>query len=152
MRKTYQTVRDILDHIRRIHEEAAGHCAAAQRGADDRLRLLAELFQDGQARLSRQVREVEAGGPGELLDTWVQFVPVEGVDKALRALRGEAGKHPDATFANCLALHEQLIGALRHLAETVPAPESREMLQHLADMEEQAMHQLGLADTMRGDG
>ncbi len=152
MRMSYQRIRDILSDLRRVHEEAAACCDAVDDAPDERLRLLAGFFRDGEARLAARLKKAEETGRAEVLDTWVQFVPTGGVDKALQELRAATEEGPDPTFANCLTLHEQTVKALRHLAEMVPAEEAREMLQHLADMEEQAIRELSLADTMREDG
>lgn len=152
MRMSYQRIRDILSDLRRVHEEAAACCGAADGASDERLRLLAEFFRNGEARLVAHLKKAEEGARAEVLDTWVQFVPIGGVDKALQELRAATEEGPDPTFASCLTLHEQTVGALRHLSEMVPTEEAREMLQHLANMEEQALRELGLADSMRQDG
>ena len=152
MRMTYQRIRDILDDIRRAHEEAATCCATAADTPDERLRLLAGLFREGEERLATRLKRAEEDSQAETLDTWVQFVPIGGVDKALHGLRAAGEEGPDRTLENCLALHEQIAKTLRHLAEIVPAEEARDMLQHLANMEEQAIRDLSLADTMREDG
>lgn len=152
MRMSYQRIRDILSDLRRVHEEAAACCGAEDGVSDERLRLLAEFFRDGEARLAARLKKAEEGARAEVLDTWVQFVPTGGVDKALQELRAATEDGPDPTLASCLTLHGQIAEMLRHLAEMVPAEEAREMLQHLADMEEQAIRELSLANTMREDG
>ncbi len=152
MRMSYQQIRAILNDLRRVHEEAAACCGAADGASDERLRLLREFFRDGEARLAARLKKAVEGAPVEVLDTWVQFVPTGGVDKALHDLRAATADGLAPTFAGCLALHEQMVKALRHLSEIVPAEEASDMLQHLADMEEQAIRELSLADTMREDG
>lgn len=156
---TYQQIHEILDDFRRVHDEAAACCAAVDDASDERLRLLAELFRDGEQRLAMRLKQTQEGAPAEentraaaSLERWVQFVPTGGVDKALRKLRTATEEGSEATFVACMALHEQLVKALQHLAEIVPAGEAHDLLQHLANMEEQAMRDLGLADTMREDG
>ncbi len=155
---TYQQIHEILNDFRRVHDEAAACCAAVDDVSDERLRLLAGLFRDGEARLAMRLKQTQEGVPAEKstrtasLERWVQFVPTGGVDKALRNLRAATEEGPDPTFVACMALHEQLVKALQHLAEIVPAGEAHDLLQHLANMEEQAMRDLGLADTMRADG
>jgi hypothetical protein len=159
MAMTYQQVHEILNDIRRVHEEAAACCAAVDDASDERLRLLAGLFRDGEAQLAMRLKQSQEGVPVEedtraaaSLERWVQFVPTGGVDKALRNLRAATDEGSEATFVACMALHEQMVKALRHLAEIVPAGEAHDLFQHLANMEEQAMRDLGLADTMRKDG
>lgn len=149
---TYQQVREILNDIRRVHEEAAACCAAADDASDERLRLMAGLFRDGEARLAMRLKQAEEGASDEILETWVQFVPTGGVDKALHDLRAATAEGLDPMFAGCMALHEQVVKALRHLSEIVPAEEAHDLFQHLAGMAEQANRELSLADTMREDG
>jgi hypothetical protein len=155
---TYQQVHEILNDIRRVHEEAAACCAAVDDESDERLRLLAGLFRDGEALLATRVKQAQeggrAGGSARVggLETWVQFVPTDGVDRALHDLRTATKEGSEPTFVGCMALHEQMVQALRHLSEIVSAGETSDLLQHLANMEEQAMRELGLADTMREDG
>lgn len=149
---TYQQVREILKRIRRVHEEAAAHCAQTGDTDDERLRLLAEFMRSGEERLGKQIAAVEEGAQAEVLETWVQFVPTGDVEKALRALRESDAEGADATFGSCLQLQAQIVAAFRHLAEILPSPEAQETLRHMADMEERAIHEWGLADTTREDG
>ena len=155
---TYQQVHEILNDIRRVHEEAAACCAAVDDASDERLRLLAGLFRDGEAQLAMRLKQAQEGvragedARTDVLGTWVQFVPTGGVDKALHDLRTATTEGPNPTFAACMVLHEQMVKALRHLSEIVPAGEAHDLFQHLANMEEQAIRELGLADTMREDG
>ena len=149
---TYQQVREILKHIRRVHEEAAAHCAETGDTDDERLRLLAEFMRSGEERLSNQIATIEEGAQADILETWVQFVPTGGVEKALQALRASDSEDGGATVANCLALQKQIAASFRHLAEILPSPEAQDTLRHLADMEERAIHEWGLADTTREDG
>jgi hypothetical protein len=88
---TYQQIHEILNDLRRVHEEAAACCAAVDDASDERLRLLAGLFRDGEAQLAMRLKQTQEGVPVEestraaaSLERWVQFVPTGGVDKALR--------------------------------------------------------------------
>jgi len=155
---TYKQVHEILNDLRRVHEQAAACCAAVDDASDERLRLLAGLFRDGEAQLAMRLKQAREGARAERgaravgLETWVQFVPTGGVDKAMHDLRTANTEGSEPTFVACMALHEQMVEALRHLSEIVPAGEAHDLLQHMANMEEQAMRELGLADTMREDG
>ncbi len=51
-----------------------------------------------------------------------------------------------------MRLQKQIAATFRHLAEIPPSPEAQKTLRHMADMEEQAVREWGLADTMRKDG
>jgi hypothetical protein len=116
--------------------------------SDERLRL--KQAQEGEP--------AEDGGAAEedvravVLETWVQFVPTGGVEKALRDLRTATKEGSEPTFVGCMTLHEQMVKALRHLSEIVPGGNAHDLFQDLANMEDQAMRDLGLADTMREDG
>ncbi len=159
MRETYQPIREILNYLRGVHGEAAACCAGAKdafaepNGASaERLQMLTDFFREGEVQVATHLNSGAEAAQAEVLDTWVQFVPTGDVDQALDDLHAATEEGPAPTFAACLALHKQMVKALRHLVEIVPAEEARDMLQHLADMEEQAMRELSMADTMGQDG
>lgn len=158
MRGTYQQIREILNYMRGVHGEAATCCAAANdafaepNGASaERLQMLVGFFREGEVRVATHLNQGAEEAQAKVLDTWVQFVPTGDVDQALDDLRAATEEGLAPTFAGCLALHKQMVTALRHVAETVPGKEARDMLQQLADMEEQAMRELSMADRMGQD-
>jgi hypothetical protein len=139
------------DDIRRVHYEAAEVCTDAADGPDARLSLLADFFRQGEEALGDHLKSFERDEPTGVLDTWLQYVPTAGVDDALAALHVARYQGPEATVTRCLELQEEIVRLLRQLAEDLAAPTVREALRELADSEEAAVRELGLADVMQQD-
>ena len=150
--KTYQQVREILTDICRVYETAARCCARAADTPNERLRLLADFLRSGEQRLRNYVESAADSGQADILDTWVQFVPTGGVEKALRALQASSDqKSAETTVQKCLELQAEIVALLRHLSETMQVPEVSELIQRLAEREERAVHQWGVTAAMKQD-
>ncbi len=148
---TYRTIREIIDHVRTIHIEAAKQCEEADYSRDARLQLLAKLFRRQETALANTLQEYSEVGQLDVLETWIQFVPTDETHQALEALRESSGESTDATVRRCLELQEKIVDFFRQLAEFSGAPDAQEVLGNLAELEQGALKEMGMGDAWKDD-
>lgn len=148
---THQRLRETLNYIARVHFQAAECCGDSASALDERRRLLADFFRQREERLGQCLRSLQSGGQTAVLETCVQYVPTEDVDKALGALRAAGDQGASTTLKKCLRLQEEVIRLVRQLADNLNMPPVREVLHELAASEEEATKELALADVTQQD-
>lgn len=149
--RTFTQLGDLLEHLKTVHEQAAACCAQAKYATDDRLNLLVDYFRQWEQRLERALETLEREERKAFLDTWVQFAPTEDVDHALSALKHAQDQPPETLVRRCFELREQILALLDLLADRLKAPDVRDHLSKLAEIERQAVRELGIADIMWRD-
>ena len=147
----YAQLREVFHRIHRVHEEAARCCAHLADGSDRRLSLLADLFRKRERAFARRLKAFEVGAHASLLDTWVQYVPFEGVEETLADLQADQAQGSSATLKTCLELQQRIARFLRELADNLSAPKVQEFIQSLADSEESAAKDFGMAMLTEND-
>ncbi len=147
----YAQLREVFHKIHRAHRDAARCCAGLTDESDSRLALLAEIFRKRERDFARRLKAFEDSEHASLVETWIQYVPFEGVEDALTALQAESDRASSTTLEKCLELQQQLARFLRELAENRSAPQVEEFLQSLADAEENAARALGAAIVTEND-
>ncbi|MGM0487941.1 MAG: hypothetical protein ACQESR_14410 [Planctomycetota bacterium] len=148
---TFTQLGDLLEHVRNVHEQAAACCAQAKYSTDDRLNLLLDYFRHWEQRLERFLDTLERQERKAFLDTWVQFAPTEDVNHALSALTHAQDEPPETLVNRCFDLREQILALIDLLADRLKAPDVRDQLSKLAEIERKAARDLGIADIMRHD-
>lgn len=149
--RTFTQLRDLLDYLKNVHEQAAECCAQAKYSTDQRVNLIVDLFGQWEQRLERFLDTLERGQRTAFLDTWVQFAPTEDIDEALSAVKQGRDQPPEILVRRCFDLREQILALFDLLADRLKAPEVREQLSDLAEIERKATKDLGIADIMRRD-
>lgn len=80
----YQTVRELLAHVRSVHRRLRAMIQDARPHMDgERSQLLLVVVDEHEGALERAVESVEKRGLGSVLDTWLQFQPDAEIDRAL---------------------------------------------------------------------
>lgn len=146
---TFTQLRDILHHLKKVHDRAAECCLHAEHSEEEHLNLLVEYFRQWERRLERCLDSLEADQRKAFLDTWVQFAPTEDVDRALSALCDTQHESPTTVARMCFDLREQVVKLIELLADRLKGPEVRDQLLKLADVERKAARELGMADVKR---
>ena len=109
---SFTQLQNIFDEIKQIHRQAAACCAESADSSDERLNLLADFFRQWEQRLESYVDSIEGGKQKEILDTWVQFAPTEGIDNALSSLRRTECHELGVFVKQCFELQNEIIARL----------------------------------------
>jgi hypothetical protein len=142
---------DVFDEIKQIHHQAAACCGEGAHSSDERLNLLADFFREWEERLEGYVDSLEGGERKAVFDTWVQFAPTEAIDKALSSLRCTQCNETGVFVDRCFELQEEIVTVLGDLANSLDAPNVRQLVLDVAKFEQQAARRLGAAELTEYD-
>ena len=151
MKTTFTQLKDVLQRIKQIHDEASDLCTHALDVEDERSDLLVDFFGQWERRLSHCFESLPPQREKTILDTWVQYAGTEEVEAALVDVRRAQHQDPDELVAKLLELQEQILQLLSQLAETQPTPDARQILSALVEFEQKATGDLSSAIVMRRD-
>lgn len=135
LRQSYQQIKDIIQILRRVHDEMNKICktASATQG-ETRLGLLLEALAERQQHMVVFFDTSQFGADEKILETWVQFVPSEQVERHLQTMQ--------ATETTPEDIPNQVLQVQQDIAELIPVIEEEseseevgEFVQTLADRE-----------------
>jgi len=150
---TYKQIREILAYIQQIHHEAAKCCMEMSSGADERPRLMADLFRRHEETLEQHLKSFGKEQYSSILDMWMQYVPVREIEKKLKAFRSENARsaHSIETLNRCIELQQEIVECFRQMAESKEAPRAEAFLGKIHDFEESILKEMSMASTMQQD-
>ena len=148
---TYQSIREILADLKRIHVQAAECCTSAATGSNSRPALLADMFRRHNEFLARSLSQSSDRDLDRALATWVQFVPTQQVKEALESLKEVPAEDVDEVVCRAMTLQNEIITALHQLADSAKPTMARHLLSELAHLEQGQMRELGWAYTTKKD-
>lgn len=135
---TFETTRDVLDHVRAVHSEIS-QMYAAQRDESrkGRVKLLLDFMSRHEEHLSSSLSTFEENASAKVLDTWFQYAPDEAMLEDLTCFEC----HPEMNIDDLIRLAMRLDGALirfyARIAEQAQSTEIRELFTSLVELEEQ---------------
>lgn len=120
--RSYTTVREILRRVSRWHQELLENCDGDCVPPQDPLHMLVEYLCVHE-RTVKQMLDGDDGNEKEaVLNTWLQYVPAEGVEDVIR--RWQAAESPSAedVMAFVVEFDEALVEFFQSLAGQSQAP------------------------------
>ena len=150
MGMTFTQLRDVFEHVKQAHRRAAEYCKQAARPSetgqpDERLRSLADYFQQWEERLARFLDSLNDQQPDLLLETWLQFSGTDNVDQALDDLCATSIDEPRKLIDKSLVLQEQVVVLFEQLTGELDPSEQRDQMESLTEYERQAARELATA-------
>ena len=131
---SYEQVRTIVKQLADKHRQASDACHEIDLGGPtSRYDLLLEHFEAWQADVHTQMQVDDANERAEVLETWIQYIPMEPVDAALDRLRKAEG---EAKLEPLLDFHRATTDLLDTLAEQVNSEKVKAFLQNLIEAEQ----------------
>ncbi len=143
---TYQSVREILENVRRFHRRLRREVEAAEQTIGDRRSdYLLESFRRGEREMDRALAQYENEGDSAVLDTWIQYVPTEDLERFLNESPMPTGEKPEDVVEWKQEFDKALAAFYRQLADQDSAPRVQEFFESLAAMVEQRIANEGWA-------
>lgn len=130
----YDQVRTIVKQLADKHRQASAACREIDVGTPmSRYDLLLEHFEAWEADVQAQMQIDDGNERAEVMETWIQYIPMEPVDAALDRLREAEGKDK---LEHLLEFHRATTDLLDTLAEQVNSEKVKEFLQNLTEAEQ----------------
>lgn len=106
----YQTIRDLIGHIKSVHRSLRnGIQDALPHAEDDRAAMLLGVIDEHEAALERAIQAVEQRGDGAVLDTWLQFEPNVEIQRVLRRVEPDESTSSEELAARVLETENTII-------------------------------------------
>lgn len=139
----FKKTREVLDHIRRLHEEVSAHCEQVCGEAEqERIRILLSYIAERERNQARAVSEFEEETADQVLDTWFQYTTDDAALDALLAARFEPDMAPDDIMHATMSIADHLLDMYRGMLEAADTDELRQMFQDLLDHEQKEKEKL----------
>jgi rubrerythrin len=136
---TLETIKDILDWTRRLHQELAdAYRDGSETITDERARMLLNYVADHEARIAETIKHYEDDTSVRTMDTWVQdyFQHNPFFVSGMQALMATPGLKTEEVLDATVKFHQNLIGVYKDLAESAPTERMRELFENLQSLEQ----------------
>lgn len=141
---SYKQIKDILNVLQRVHAKMGTICKAAGVAmGETKVGLLLDTLAQRQQQSAEFIDASQNSAEDKVLETWIQFVPIERVEQLLHEMQANAIRAED--------LPEYVLKTQQEIAELIPTVQDepaservKEFLQSLADREyAEAKHSSG---------
>lgn len=140
---TYKTVKDIVDHARRLHEALSRQYAELEQlTTSERAQLMLGYLNRHEQRLAEALRDYEADAAHGILETWLQYAPNLDAGPLLEKIRDVDLNDVEAVVAAALAVDEYLLQVYREIEEQADIEALREVARSLQQIERNEEHLL----------
>lgn len=148
----YQTIRDLVTHVRSLHGRLRNRVRnARQRENDERARLLLEFIDEHEASLERAIESTEQRGGDTVLETWLQFEPNTEVERAMKRLEEESALSRDEMVTLVLETENALVRLYDLLRGTNSSFTVQSFFTSLLEMEDSAVRKSARVGLESGD-
>lgn len=138
-----QTVRDIITHIRSLHQQLGSlYQSMGDAAARERVKLLLYYVSRHERNLEAALGQYQQQATRAVLDTWYKTAPGEPLVDMLDPVRITADMQTDEVVKTVLAADQHLVNQFRRLAENAASEEVRDLFQKLIAIEEREEHLL----------
>ena len=139
----FKKTREVLDHIRRLHQEVSARCEQVCGEADqERIHILLNYIAERERNQARAVSEFEQETADQVLDTWFQYTADDAALDALLSSSFEPGMAPDDIMNAMMAISDHLLDMYRGMLEAADTDELRRVFQNLLDHEQKEKEKL----------
>lgn len=138
-----RTVRDIITQIRGMHRQlGALYQTMGDAAARERVKLLLYYVSRHERNLEEALSQYQQQAKKAVLDTWYKSSAGDPVADYMDPVRITPDMTTEAVVKTVLEADQRLVLQFRHLAETGPSEEVRELFQKLIAIEEREEHLL----------
>lgn len=138
----YKQIREIVKELGEKHRQASEACRRYQSMEASRSELLLEHFEAFENDVRIQMQVDDQNEREEIMETWIQYIPMEPVDTALENLRQA---EPDQCMEFLLDFHRAVTELLETLSEQVAGQKPKMFFQSLTEAEKTFARQCSTA-------
>ena len=146
----YEQVKNIVHDLARKHLAASDACRGEHgiTNANARKKLLLEHLEAFEVEVYARLEIDNEATPNEILETWIQYVPMESVDDSLKRLEYAEGADKPQRL---LDFHQSVTDLLKTISDQVESEEVSEFFESLTEIEETFSRQCAVAQTGEAD-
>ncbi len=130
----FKTVRDIIQHVGRFHDEVRQfYDKAAETSEGPRTKMLMDYLSRHNARYQKEIKELEKSDSSKVLDQWIQFPPDSLGTNELDSFTIHHEMKIEDVFKTILDFQNALIAYFEHLAQTSKYEKAVELFENMAE-------------------
>lgn len=130
--QSYQQIGEVLDMLHRVHSEAGRLCReAAAAAGHTRYGMVAQALAERQEATAMLVAESRRKLVDSMRETWVQYVPADGVDRTFESLEASA-TDPQSLPRMVVEAQNEIAELLQVVRGESPSVELEEFLDAIA--------------------
>lgn len=139
----FKKTRELLDHVRRFHEDVGAHCEEVCGGAEqERIRILLNYIAERERNQARAMSEFEKETADQVLDTWFQYTTDDDALPTLLTASFKPDMAPEDIMNAMMAIADHLLALYRDLLDAADTDELRQVFQNLLDHEQKEKEKL----------
>jgi len=139
----FKKAREVLDHVRRFHEEISSRCEDASCSSDqERIRILLHYIAGREQNLAHSVGEFTEKTADQVLDTWFQYTTDDAKLHGLLTESFGPGMTPDDVMDATMRIADHLLDMYRGMLQAADTDELRQVFQNLLDHEQKEKEKL----------
>jgi hypothetical protein len=139
----FKKTRDVLDHVKRIHEQVSARCEeVCGKSGDERIRILFNYIAERERNLARAVSEFTGETADPVLDTWFQYTTDDATLDALLTSGFQPDMVPEDLMRTTMAISDRLLDMYRNMLEATDTDELREVFRNLLEHEHKEKEKL----------
>ncbi len=133
----YETVKDVVDHSRQLHQQISQfYHKLSEKNAQARVSMLLEFLQRHEANLADTLNKFEKDKSQKVLDSWLQFSPDQDLNQELAEMEVNENMDADDVVEVALKLDKYFIDLYQDMVDGATSSAVKEVFQNLLDMEE----------------
>ncbi|GAA6134962.1 hypothetical protein NBRC116188_17520 [Oceaniserpentilla sp. 4NH20-0058] len=134
----YKTVKDVVDHSRRLHQQISQlYADMSQQHTQERVKMLLDYLQRHEKHLEEMLCDFEQDKSQKVLDSWFQYVPDQDLTDVLSGIAINDQMSVDEVVAMALKLDDYFIELYENMVESSHSSDAKSVFQNLLDIEKQ---------------
>ena len=143
MVKTYECVRDVLDHAKAFHGELKEKYDALEHEASaPRVKMLLDYLSRHEAHLQESLSDFEEDASAQILDTWFKYVPSEAQLQQISQIKLDEDMSIRDVVETALRMDNLLVDLYRDVAEVAVTDDVKAVFTNLLALEEREKHRM----------
>jgi len=134
----YKTVKDVVDHSRRLHQQISQlYQEIRQEQSQERVKMLLDYLKRHEDHLEQSLEKFEKDKSQKVLDSWFQYVPDQDISEVLEQVEINDHMSVDEVILMALKLDDYFIDLYEGMVEHSSSSAVQSVFQNLLDMEQQ---------------
>jgi len=134
----YKTVKDVVDHSRRLHQQISQlYSEMGQQQPQEKVKMLLDYLQRHEKHLEDALCQFEKDKSQKVLDSWFQYAPDQDLTEVLASIEIKENMSTDEVIGMALKLDDYFIELYENMVESSRSSDAKSVFQNLLDMEKQ---------------
>lgn len=134
----YQTVKDVVDHSRRLHHQISElYKEINQDQSQERVKMLLDYLQRHETHLEDSLAQFEKDKSQKVLESWFQYVPDQDLTEVLASIDINDHMSTEDVILMALKLDDYFIELYEDMVKSTSSSNVKSVFQNLLEMEQQ---------------